>query len=354
MAVRKIAQMKRLMEINLSLASTLQLDQVLSLIIARAVDMLECEAGSILLFDKEKNCLVFAASTSADYLTLKDLPIPLDHSLAGEIYSRRTHLIVNDVARDPRHDGWVGRQMNFTTRSLLGVPMQIQDRVTGVLEALNKKDGYFTEEDASILAAIACQSAIAIENAQLVQALQEAYDSTLQGWATALDLRDKETEGHSRRVTELTVRLAQALGLEKELPYIRQGALLHDIGKMAVPDSVLYNDGPLTAEEQLVIRRHPAYAYDMLYPIVYLRPALDIPYCHHEKWDGSGYPRGLKGEEIPLCARIFSVVDVWDALTTDRRYRKAWTKKTAMNYILDESGKSFDPAVVRIFEQLLG
>jgi len=347
--LRKLKQLERLIEINLAITSTLDLDHVLDLIIAKAVEMLDCEAGSILLYDKDKGHLVFAASTSADHQTLKDIPIPMDGSLAGEIFTRNTTLIVNQVEKDPRHDSLVGKQIHFQTKSLLGVPMKIQERVTGVLEALNKKGGYFTVTDSEILAAIAGQAAVAIENAQLVLALREAYDSTLEGWATALDLRDKETEGHSRRVMELTVSLAGALGVQAELPYFRQGALLHDIGKMAVPDSVLYKTGPLTDEEQQVMRQHPQYAYDMLSRIRYLRPALDIPYCHHERWDGAGYPRGLKGREIPLAARIFSIVDVWDALCTDRHYRKAWPKEQALEYIQEQSGKAFDPEITEVF-----
>ena len=234
----KLRQMERLMEISLALTSTLDLDQVLNLIIAKAVEMLDCEAGSILLYDKEKDFLSFAASTSADHRTLMEIPISMVGSLAGEIFTKDLPLIVNNVSEDPRHDPLVGKQMNFFTKSLLGVPMKIQDRVVGVLEALNKKGGFFTASDSEILASIACQAAVAIENAKLVHALQEAYDLTLEGWATALDLRDKETEGHSRRVTELTIKMAGAMGVEKEIVHFRQGALLHDIGKMAIPDSI--------------------------------------------------------------------------------------------------------------------
>jgi putative nucleotidyltransferase with HDIG domain len=349
----KLRQMERLMEINLTLTSTLELDQVLDLIISKAIEMLECEAGSILLYNKEKGYLSFVASTSADHRTLKDLPIPLRGSLAGEIFSKELPLIVNNVSKDPRHDAMVGKQMNFLTKSLLGVPMKIQDQVTGVLEALNKKGGFFTASDSEILEAIACQAAVAIENAKLVQDLQEAYNSTLEGWATALDLRDRETEGHSRRVTELTLKMAKAMGVEKEMAHFRQGALLHDIGKMAIPDSILFKAGPLSQEEQEIMHRHPQYAYDMLSPIAYLRPALDIPYCHHEKWDGSGYPRGLKGEEIPLAARIFTIVDVWDAVRTNRYYHKGWSKQRAITYIRNQSGRLFDPTVVITFLQVI-
>jgi putative two-component system response regulator len=184
--------------------------------------------------------------------------------------------------------------------------------------------------------------------------LLSAYDATIEGWSRAMDLRDKETEGHTQRVTLLSERLARLAGInEDELIFVRRGSLLHDIGKLGVPDSILLKPDKLTEEEWVTMRKHPQYAYDMIYPIEYLRPSLDIPYCHHEKWDGSGYPRGLKGEEIPLCARIFAIIDVWDALTSDRPYRPSWDKQKTMKHINDEAGKHFDPHIVELFNKLM-
>jgi putative nucleotidyltransferase with HDIG domain len=181
-----------------------------------------------------------------------------------------------------------------------------------------------------------------------------AYDATIEGWSHALDLRDKETEGHTQRVAQVTLRLARAMNVsEEQLVQIRRGALLHDIGKMGVPDDILHKAGFLTNEEWVIMRKHPVYAYEMLCPIPFLQHALDIPYSHHEKWDGSGYPHGLKGEEIPLAARIFAVVDVWDALRSDRPYRKSWPEERVREYIRTESGKHFDPRVVDAFLALL-
>ena len=207
------------------------------------------------------------------------------------------------------------------------------------------------------LEALAAQAAIAIDNAELFTQLQRsnlqltlAYDATIEGWSRALDLRDKETEGHTQRVTEMSLRLARAMGVdEAEQVHIRRGALLHDIGKMGVPDAILLKPGPLTEEEWVVMRKHPVHAYQMLSPILFLRPALDIPYCHHEKWDGAGYPRGLKGEEIPLAARIFAVVDVWDALLSDRPYRPGWPEEKVRAHIRSLAGTHFDPQVVAVF-----
>ncbi len=205
--------------------------------------------------------------------------------------------------------------------------------------------------------ALANHGAILVESATLLtdlrtrnEELRAAYDATIEGWSRALDLRDKETEGHSRRVTELTLRLARAMGLTEEtLLHLRRGALLHDIGKMGVPDGILQKPGKLTEEEWRVMKRHTTYARDLLAPIAFLGPALDIPYAHHERWDGSGYPEGLRGESIPLAARIFAVADVYDALTSDRPYRPAWTPQRALQHIREGAGSHFDPHVVDAF-----
>lgn len=188
------------------------------------------------------------------------------------------------------------------------------------------------------------------ENEKLANEVVLAYDQTIEGWSNALDLRDEETEGHSRRVTDRTVTIAVAMGFTPdELVDVRRGALLHDIGKMGVPDAILHKPGPLDEDEWELMREHPGYAKRMLERIGYLGRALDIPYCHHERWDGSGYPQGLSGEEIPLSARIFAVVDVWDALSTDRPYRSAWSANQVREKLLAESGKHFDPQAVEEF-----
>lgn len=195
------------------------------------------------------------------------------------------------------------------------------------------------------------------ERANLEQAhekLLSAYDATIEGWSHAMDLRDKETEGHTLRVSALSEQLGRIMGVpQEELIFMRRGGLLHDIGKLGVPDAILLKPAPLTEAEWEIMHQHPQYAYDMIQPIEYLRPSLDIPYCHHEKWDGTGYPRGLKAEEIPLTARIFAIVDVWDALTSDRPYRPAWEKEKALAYIKDQSGRHFDPYVVGQFMKMM-
>jgi putative nucleotidyltransferase with HDIG domain len=196
-----------------------------------------------------------------------------------------------------------------------------------------------------------------VDNATLFKDLQRsnselmlAYEATLEGWSAALDLRDRETEGHTQRVTKMTMELAEVMGIgATELVHIRRGALLHDIGKMGVPDNILLKPDKLNEEEWQHMRMHAVYAKNLLSNISYLQDALDIPYCHHERWNGSGYPRGLKGEEIPLAARIFAIADVYDALTSDRPYRKGWPREQALDYIREQAGSFFDPKVVDVF-----
>ena len=223
------------------------------------------------------------------------------------------------------------------------------------------RENAFSGLEERLIVAIADMAANAIRRDSLFQDLQastielsRAYDVTLAGWAKALELRDKETEGHSQRVTEVTLQLARKMGFsDEELIHVRRGALLHDIGKMGIPDGILHKPGPLTEEEWAIMRLHPVYAYDLLKEVDFLAPALDIPYAHHEKWDGSGYPRGLKGEKIPLAARIFAIVDVWDALLSDRPYRIAWTEESTRAYLLEQAGIHFDPTVVQHFLEWL-
>jgi HD-GYP domain-containing protein (c-di-GMP phosphodiesterase class II) len=184
--------------------------------------------------------------------------------------------------------------------------------------------------------------------------LVEAYDTTIEGWSQALEMRSQETEGHSHRVTELTMRLVRAMKIDESLwVHIQRGVLLHDIGKMGIPDTILCKPGPLTPEEWDLMRQHPVKAYQLLSKIPYLQPAIEIPYCHHEKWDGSGYPRGLKGKEIPLEARVFSVIDVWDAMRSHRSYRNAIPENQVIEYLNTESGRSFDPEVIKAFFELM-
>jgi HD-GYP domain-containing protein (c-di-GMP phosphodiesterase class II) len=245
--------------------------------------------------------------------------------------------------------------------TMLAVPLIAKGRVVGVLEIFRRSPLNPDAEWQEFLETLAQQAALAIDDAELFANLQRsnvelslAYDTTLEGWARALELRDAETEGHTRRVVDLAETLGRAVGLsEAELAHLRRGALLHDIGKVGIPDAILHKSGPLDEAEWEIMRRHPVYAFDLISPVAYLRPSLDIPYCHHERWDGHGYPRGLKGEQIPLAARIFAVVDTWDALLSDRPYRAAWPHAAVLDYIREQAGAQFDPAIVESFLELV-
>ena len=313
--------------------------------------------------EKTFSCIYALADT--EIINPADLPhVPLEppgHGTQSEVIHTHRPVILNNLrSRLPKVFIHVGMEGPITQSGLF-VPMLSRGQVVGVVQVQSYIPNRFTQSDVEVLTLVGNTAAVAIDNARLFQDLQRsnqelitAYAATIEGWSNALDMRDQETEGHSKRVTELTLALARKLGYpEDQMENMRRGALLHDIGKMVIPDRILLKPDQLTAEESIVMREHPVYAYDFLSTIAYLRPALAIPYCHHEKWDGSGYPRGIKGVEIPLAARIFAVVDVWDALTSDRPYRPAWSKRRTVEYIRSESGKHFDPQVVNAFVELI-
>ncbi len=249
-------------------------------------------------------------------------------------------------------------------KTLVVLPLRVIEQNIGYIllgEERTPQREPFDQDKQQLGYNLANQAASAIHRAQLsaqtradAVELENAYEATIEGWSHALDLRDKETEGHTLRVTEMTLRLARVFGFsDEQMTHIRRGALLHDIGKMGIPDSILLKPGTLTPDEWDIMHQHPDYAQMLLAPIHYLEPALAIPYCHHEKWDGTGYPRGLKGEEIPLEARLFAIVDVWDALSSNRPYRAALSKTRVLEYLRHQSGKHFDPQVVRVFLEML-
>lgn len=266
--------------------------------------------------------------------------------------------MLEDALVDARYERWIGADM---VRGWLGVPLTLHGKIIGIFALGSLKVAAFDQNSADLAQTFALHATAAIDNIQLFENLQksnqelvQAYDTTLAGWAKALELRDKETHGHTNRVTELTMDLARFIGISKaDLIHLRRGVLLHDIGKMGVPNEILHKEGPLNDEEWIEMRKHPQYAFDLLYPITFLRPSLDIPYSHHEWWDGTGYPQKLKGEEIPLPARIFAVVDVWDALLSNRPYRQAWDNTRVTNYLREQAGTHFDPNIVEVFLKMM-
>ncbi|HVN16708.1 MAG TPA: HD domain-containing phosphohydrolase [Anaerolineales bacterium] len=357
---RRTQQLLALHEIDMAIVSHYDLQQMLNVILGNVLAQLKVDAASVLLLDPSGQKLGSAFTRGFRTKSRKEL------SAGGEFVAQnvleRGKMTILDLSQAVRQTK-TGLLQKEAFVFYCGMPLVAKGKVKGVLEVFQRAPFEPAREWLEFIQAFAVQIAIAIDSVQLIEDLRvsnanliKAYDETLIGWSQAMDFRDRETEGHSQRVAQMTVELAQTLGIadEDSLKYIRWGALLHDMGKIAIPDSILYKNDKLTpGDEEVIMRRHPEIAYKMLSPISFLRPALDIPYCHHEKWDGTGYPRGLKGEEIPLAARIFAVVDVWDALRSDRPYRKAWSEEEALKYIWDHSGMSFEPRIVEAFMNLM-
>jgi PAS domain S-box-containing protein len=355
---QQIERLTALREIDQAISTSFDLNVTLDVLISQVISQLHVDAANVLLLDPDEQTLTYAAGKGFRTHALETARLRMDDSQAA----RERHLIHVERLKnkpDERLLNPLGISEGFVC--YFGIPLMVKGKVKGVLEVFHRAPLHPYPELLDFLNTLAGQAGIAIENATLFENLEQsnrelsqAYDATIVGWSRALDLRDKETEGHTQRVTEMTINLARAFSFpEEELLHIRWGALLHDIGKMGVPDHILLKPGALTEEEWIQMRRHPQYAYDLLKPIAFLTPALDIPYCHHEKWDGTGYPRGLKGEEIPLVARLFAVVDVWDALRSDRPYRPAWTIEKTLEHIKSLSGTHFDPKVVEYFLELI-
>jgi putative nucleotidyltransferase with HDIG domain len=359
--VRQLDLLEALHGIDKAISGSMSLTLTLDILLDHVKTQLQVDAAGVLLIDPYTQTLGYAAGHGFRTRGIQTSRIRMGDSLAGRAALERHTVQVDDLAQvqgSPRYSAlWAGE--GFV--AYRGVPLIAKGKVKGVLEIYHRAPFHHEADWISFLETLAGQAAIAIDSAQLFQDLQHssdnlslAYDATIEGWSRALDLRDKETEGHTERVAAMAVELAHTLGLTpEELVHVRRGALLHDIGKMGVPDGILLKPGPLTEDEWKVMRAHPRLAHDMLSPIGYLRPALDIPYCHHEKWDGSGYPRGLKGEQIPFSARIFAIVDVWDALRSNRPYRPAWPEEKVHEQILALSGTHMDPNVVQAFLRLL-
>lgn len=358
---RRLKLVQALRNIDLAIAGSFDLRLTFSVALDEITAQLGMDAAAILLFNPHTVILEYAAWRGFRTGAIQHLHLRLGEGYAGRAALERRTIHIPCLPEAERDSVQAPLLADEGFITYYAVPLIAKGQIQGVLEVCHRSPVDPDGEWLQFLETLAGQAAIATDNVALLDQLERshlelilAYDATIEGWARALDLRDKETEGHSRRVTEMTLRLARALGMkEEELVHVRRGALLHDIGKAGVPDSILLKPGPLTPEEWEIMRRHPRYAYEMLSPIAYLRLALDIPYCHHEKWDGTGYPRGLKGEQIPLAARIFAVVDVWDALSSDRPYRPAWLPEKMRAYLKEEAGRHFDPRVVEVFLKIL-
>ena len=356
----QIRRLTTLRDIDSAIASSFDLRLTLNILMDQTIKHLNVNAIDIGLYHQELQSITYIGGSGFQSSSASRVQTRIGEGLAGQVIIKQKPFHLTDLQNSPeiKNEPLLKRE-GFVT--YIGIPLIVKGQIKGVFEVFHRTPLLPTADWMEFLHTLAGQAAIAIDNSQLFENLQrsnqeliQAYDTTLEGWARALELRDRETEGHTRRVTDLTLRLAKYIGInDTEMINIHRGVLLHDIGKMGVPDQILKKSGPLNEGEWSEMRQHPVYAHNLLSPILFLRGALDIPYCHHEHWDGSGYPRGLKGEQIPHAARIFSVVDIWDALLSDRPYRKAWPQEEVTQYLKDIAGTLLDPTVVEVFLRMI-
>ena len=347
--------------IDRAVASLYDIDPMQEVICEQGCKFLPADAVSLLLYQSHTMSLVYGDS-SGFYQTLpSNLEVQMGEGPAGQAALDKNTVYIENlesaVSKCHRYETFI--KEGFL--SYLAVPLVVKGELKGVLEIFHRQPFDYDAGFEQRVESLAHQAGIAIDNLQLYDQLKRnnqelllTYETSIEDLAEAQDMSDQDTEGHTLRVTLLTLKLARKMGVdEDELVHIRRGAMLHDMGRINIPDSILGKEGPLTDEEWEVMQKHPDNAFKMLSPIAYLRRAIDIPYCHHEKWDGTGYPRGLKGTEIPLAARIFAVADVYDALTSDRPYRDAWPHKKALEHIQQGAGSHFDPQVVEAFMKVV-
>ena len=357
----RLQNIAALRAIDRAISSSFDIQFILNIALEQTTKRLGVDAAVVLLLNPHQFILEYAAGRGFHSNVEGVFGARLGEGQAGRAALEQRIITVPNLSKTSSPGAYADLLQREKFVAYVSVPLISKGKVNGVLEIFHRKPLKPDPEWIAFLETLAGQVAIALNGATLFNDLQRsnfdlalAYDATIEGWSHALDLRDKETEGHTQRVTEMTVNLARAMNVDKmDLVHIRRGALLHDIGKMGIPDAILLKPGRLTDEEWEIMRKHPVYAHEMLSPISYLHPALDIPYCHHEKWDGSGYPRQLKGLEIPQAARIFAFADVYDALTSDRPYRKAWSKEQALAHIQSEVGTHFDPNIAEIFLNIM-
>jgi putative nucleotidyltransferase with HDIG domain len=349
-----------LADIGGTINSSLDSNEILEIVIDTIIQLTGAERCFLMLRDEESEFKIkIGRNWKQETLTPEEKAF--SSTIVNRVVESGKGILTTNAQEDPRFENQASI-IDFKLRSVLCVPLEAKGEIIGTIYIDNRSiPEQFNPKMLTLLEAFANQAAIALQNASLFEGLQEshqelsdAYTNTLEGWAKALELKDKVTQGHTLRVAELTLRLAEKMNVdEEELTHIQWGAILHDIGKMGIPDSILNKPGKLTKKEWAIMHRHPNYAYEMLSDIEFLKPALDIPLYHHEKWDGSGYPKKLAGEDIPLAARIFCIADVWDAMTSDRPYREALSKEEVSAHIKEQTGKHFDPKIINIFLKLI-
>jgi len=349
----RIGELHAIFEIDKAITSAIELDTVLQQIVQMSLALLGAKTSSIMLLDEESQELVIAAShgLSQEYLTKGNIKV--GESIAGRVIQEGKPIAVYDIGSDPRHAYSEHARMEGL-RSLLSVPLSLKDRVIGVLNLYTDEPHRFTPHEVNLFTSLASQAAIAIENARLFASLEEIYIEVITALASAIDARDAYTHGHSQRVTEYAVALAEEMGLSTaEIDVVRNASILHDVGKIGIKERILKKPGRLTEEERREMEYHPFIGTRILQSVKLLEPVMPLVYHHHEWYDGSGYPDGLRGEAIPLGARIISVADAFESMTSDRPYRKALPLEEAIAELRRGSGKQFDPQVVQAFIRLV-
>ncbi|MDZ7843601.1 MAG: HD domain-containing phosphohydrolase [Anaerolineales bacterium] len=358
---RQLERLSALHSIDQAIFSNLSLPSVMDALRDQLVNLLAVDAVDILLYQPGLEALKIITQAGFRTNPMQHTALQLGEDPGGQTAASRKPTYLPDLESAgvvfQRSEGFEGEGF----RSYYGFPLIAKGKVVGVLEIFHRERLEFNQSQEEFISRLAGLGALAIEYRNLIQELKgsnaellQAYEAIIKGWAHALETRGIEAEGHAERVVELTLEIAERMGVGgKELRDIQRGAYLHDVGKMGIPDEILLKQGSLTVEERKKIGRHPVFAYQLLESIQSLRSALNIPLYHHERWDGRGYPEGLQGEDIPLSARIFAVVDVWDSLRSDKPYRDAWPREKALNHIREDSGKHFDPRVVEVFLEVL-
>lgn len=333
--------------------TTLDLNTVLEMLMTIANQLIDTEASSILLMDEEKGQLYFTAATGTKKDEIKKIYLAKGEGIAGWVAEHGQPLHIADVSKDKRFSKKSDRTTGFITRSILAVPLKIEDKLIGVVEVVNKKKGEkFTSEDIELLQTLSTTGALAIQKARLYQDLSDLFISAVRAIADAIEAKDPYTRGHCERMRHFSLMIAEELNLsEKEKRNVELSALLHDVGKIGVPERILLKDGKLTQEEFEEIKKHPVIGAEILAEIKQLKEVIPGVKYHHERYDGKGYPEGLNGENIPLIARIMAVTDAYDAMTSDRPYRKGLSKEIADKELVRLKGQQFDPKCVDAFLQ---
>lgn len=359
-----VARLRALLDVGVELGATLDRDRVLHLILERLGELLNVEAATIFELDEETGELVLCAGTRISPEHLGKIRVPAGKGIAGWVAQHQETVLIPDVRPDPRFYPKVEEQTDLVTRSMLCTPLVIQEQVTGqeglvrqrvvgVAQVLNKRgDGTFTPADVEIFEGLASQAALAMERARLYRQISDMFTSAIMALTEAMEAKDAYTEGHTRRVTQTSVVIAEEMGLpQADVIRIRTAALLHDIGKIGMPDAILNKVGQVDGQEREIIRRHPLDGERILQPLQHLGEVIPGVAQHHERYDGTGYPRGLRGEEISLDGRIIAVADTFDAMTSSRPYRQALPPERALAELREQAGRQFDPQVVAAFMQ---